>query len=63
MGYHGFIGGSIVRLILSFLAISLLGALALSGCNSAEQKQAKPSTVTATSPVAQSGWRAPRYRR
>ncbi|MBA2703698.1 MAG: rhodanese-like domain-containing protein [Blastocatellia bacterium] len=40
-----------MRLIISFLALSLLGAVAQSGCNSAEQKN-KSGPVASGSPVA-----------
>ncbi|HAF15097.1 MAG TPA: hypothetical protein DHU55_17950 [Blastocatellia bacterium] len=40
-----------MRLIFSFLALSLLGALAQSGCNSAEQKNKSAAPVAAVSPA------------
>ena len=39
-----------MRLIISFLALSLFGALAQSGCNSAEQRNRNGSTVTSSAP-------------
>ena len=39
-----------MRLIISFFALSLLGALAQSGCNSAEQKNRNSVPVVASSP-------------
>jgi hypothetical protein len=44
-------GGLSMRLIISFLALSLLGAVAQSGCNSAEQKN-KSGPVAIASPAA-----------
>jgi hypothetical protein len=44
-------GGLSMRLIISFFVLSLLGAVAQSGCNSAEQK-AKTQPIVATSPAA-----------
>lgn len=41
-----------MRLIFSFLALSLFGALAQSGCNSAEQKNNSAAPVAAVSPAA-----------
>ncbi len=41
-----------MRLIVSFFVISLLGALAQSGCNSAEQKKKTTGPVSAASPAA-----------
>lgn len=43
-----------MRLVISFLALSLLGALAQSGCNSAEQKNKNtaPAPATAAAPAA-----------
>jgi predicted sulfurtransferase len=40
-----------VRLIISFLALSLLGAVAQSGCNSAEQKN-RSGPIASASPAA-----------
>ena len=40
-----------MRLLISSLALSLLGAVVLSACNSAEQKT-KPGPIVSTSPVA-----------
>jgi len=40
-----------MRLLLSFLALSLLGAVLQSGCNSAEQKN-KTTPVASASPAA-----------
>lgn len=41
-----------MRLVFSFLALSLLGALAQSGCNSADQSNKSPGPVAAVSPPA-----------
>lgn len=46
------IGGTKMRLILKFFVLSLLGLLAQSGCNSAEQKNKTASPVAAASPAA-----------
>ena len=43
-----------MRLIFSFLALSLLGVLAQSSCNSAEQKNKSAAPVSAVSPAATS---------
>ena len=40
-----------MRLVISFFVLSLLGAVAQSGCNSAEQKN-RTQPIAATSPVA-----------
>lgn len=40
-----------MRLIISFLALTLLGAVAQSGCNSAEQKN-RSGAIASASPVA-----------
>ena len=40
-----------MRLIFSFIALSLLAALAQSGCNSAEQKNKSAAPVSAISPA------------
>jgi len=40
-----------MRLIISFFALSLLGALAQSGCNSAEQKNKNAGTIVSSSPA------------
>jgi predicted sulfurtransferase len=40
-----------MRLVLSFIILSLLGAVAQSGCNSAEQKKSA-GPIASTSPVA-----------
>ena len=37
-----------MRLLISFLALSLLGVFALSGCNSAEQKNKSAATASAS---------------
>jgi hypothetical protein len=44
-------GGLSMRLIISFFVLSLLGAVAQSSCNSAEQKT-KTQPIVATSPAA-----------
>jgi len=49
MADRGSFGGLPMRLILSFFIISLLAALAQSGCNSAEQKNKSAGPVTAGS--------------
>jgi predicted sulfurtransferase len=41
-----------MRLILTFFVVSLLGALAQSGCNSAEQKNKNSAPVAVASPTA-----------
>ena len=41
-----------MRLVISFLALSLFGALAQSGCNSAEQRNKNSAPVATSAPVA-----------
>lgn len=54
--FHGSSGGLSVRLIISFLALSLLGAVAQSGCNSAEQKN-KSGPIALNTPTPADGVR------
>ena len=46
----GTVGGYWMRLMISFFALSLLGAVAQSGCNSAEQKNKNVGPIVASSP-------------
>jgi rhodanese-related sulfurtransferase len=52
MADRGSSGGLPMRLILSFFVVSLLAALAQSGCNSAEQRNKSTGPVAVASPAA-----------